>query len=82
MKTRLILATLLLLAFGSVKAQDTITVKKNADTIRIITPNMSELPELLRELGVNLQHLTDSVDWEQFEHDMEQWGAEMEVEES
>ncbi len=78
MKTRLILATLLLLAFGSVKAQDTITVKNNADTIRIMTPNMSELPELLRELGVNLQHLTDSVDWEQFEHDMEQWGAEME----
>ena len=39
---------------------------------------MSQLPELLRELGVNLQMLTDSVDWESFEEDMEKWGAEME----
>ena len=84
MKTRLILATLLLLAFGTLKAQDTITVvkrgadAKKADTLRVITPNMSELPELMRELGVNLQHLTDSVDWKSFEEDMERWGAEME----
>lgn len=78
MKTRMILAAMLLLAFGSVKAQDTITVKKNADTIRIITPNMSELPELMQELGVYLQMLTDSVDWKSFEKDMEKWGEDME----
>ena len=78
MKTRLFLATLLLLAFGSMKAQDTITVKKNADTIRIITPNTSELPELMQELGVYLQMLTDSVDWKNFEKDMEKWGEDME----
>ena len=84
MKTRLILATLLLLAFGSVKAQDTITVvkrgvdAKQADTIQVVTPNMSELPDLLQELGVYLQHLTDSVHWDSFEEDMEKWGQEME----
>lgn len=78
MKTRLFLATLLLLAFGSMKAQDTITVKKNADTIRIITPNTSELPELMQELGVYLQMLTDSIDWKNFEKDMEKWGEDME----
>lgn len=78
MKTRLFIATLLLLAFGSMKAQDTITVKKNADTIRIITPNTSELPELMQELGVYLQMLTDSVDWKSFEKDMEKWGEDME----
>lgn len=37
-----------------------------------------QLKELMRELGVNLQQLSDSVDWEKFEQDMEQWGAEME----
>ena len=84
MKTRFFIAALLLLAFGSVRAQDTITVvKKNADsqkadTLRIITPNMSELSELMQELGVYLQMLTDSVDWESFGEDMEKWGEEME----
>ena len=84
MKTRLFFAALLLLAFGSVKAQDTITVvkrdadAKKADTLRVITPNMSELPELMQELSVYLQHLSDSVDWRSFEEDMEKWGAEME----
>lgn len=80
MKTRLILATLLLLAFGTAKAQDTvIATPKQADPAMIWNmPDMSQLPELLRELGVNLQHLTDSVDWRSFEEDMEKWGAEME----
>ena len=78
MRTRFFFAALLLLAFGSVKAQDTISVPIKADTIRIVMPDMSGLPELLRELGVNLQHLTDSVDWKSFEEDMEKWGEEME----
>ena len=78
MKTRFFFAALLLLAFGTMKAQDTITVEKKADTLRIVIPDMSELPELMRELGVNLQMLTDSVDWKSFEEDMEKWGAEME----
>ena len=84
MKTRFLFAALLLLAFGSVKAQDTITVvkrgadAKQADTVLVVTPNMSELPGLMQELGVYLQHLTDSVHWDTFEEDMERWGQEME----
>lgn len=84
MKTRFFFAALLLLAFGTVRAQDTITVvkrgadPKKADTIMVVTPNMSELPGLMQELGVYLQHLTDSVHWDSFEEDMEKWGEEME----
>ncbi|MBR5035833.1 MAG: DUF2807 domain-containing protein [Prevotella sp.] len=84
MKTRFLFAALLLLAFGSMKAQDTITVVKRgadpikADTVLVVTPNMSELPGLMQELGVYLQHLTDSVHWNTFEEDMEKWGQEME----
>ena len=84
MKTRFFFAALLLLAFGTVRAQDTITVvkrgadPKKADTIMVVTPNMSELPGLMQELGVYLQHLTDSVHWDSFEEDMEKWGQEME----
>ena len=81
MKTRLFFAALLLLAFGTVKAQDTVTAAPKQQDPAIIMrnmPDMSQLPELLRELGVNLQMLTDSVDWESFEEDMEKWGAEME----
>ena len=78
MKTRFFFAALLLLAFGSVKAQDTVTpAPRHPDPIRMM-PDMSQLPELMRELGVNLQHLSDSVDWKSFEEDMERWGAEME----
>ena len=69
MKTRMILAALLLLAFGSVKAQD---------TIKVTDPERAELQQLMHELGVNLQQLSDSVDWKQFERNMEQWGREME----
>lgn len=84
MKTRLIFAALLLLTFGTARAQDTLTVvkrgadAKKVDTLRVITPNMSELPELMQELGVYLQMLNDSVDWKNFEKDMEKWGTEME----
>lgn len=37
-----------------------------------------QFKELMRELGVNLQQLSDSVDWKKFEQDMEKWGADME----
>lgn len=78
MKTRFLIAALLLMAFGNLKAQNAITVPMKADTIQVVMPDMSQLPELLRELGVNLQHLTDSVDWKSFEKDMRKWGEEME----
>ena len=81
MKTRLFFTALLLLAFGTVKAQDTVTAAPKQQDPAIIMrnmPDMSQLPELLRELGVNLQMLTDSVDWKSFEEDMEKWGEEME----
>ena len=78
MKTRLIFATLLLLAFGTARAQDTITVPIKADTFQFVMPDMSQFDEIMRKLGNNLQQLTDSVDWEKFERDMEQWGTEME----
>ena len=81
MKTRFLITAMLLLAFGTVKAQDTVTAAPKQQDPAIIMrnmPDMSQLPELLRELGVNLQMLTDSVDWESFEEDMEKWGAEME----
>ena len=79
MKTRFFFTALLLLAFGSLKAQDTVTTTpRHSDPVRMM-PDMSQLPELMRELGVNLQHLSDSVDWKSFEEDMERWGAEMEA---
>lgn len=79
MKTRILLASaLMLLAFGTLKAQDTVTAPRKADTLIIIKPDLSELPELMRELGVTMQQISDSVDWEQFERDMEKWAGEME----
>ena len=79
MKTRLILATLLLLAFGTLKAQDTLNrAPQKMDTTEIVCPDEAEFSELMRELGVNLQQLSDSVDWEKFERDMEKWGESME----
>lgn len=41
--------------------------------------DMVQLKDLMYELGENLQQLSDSVDWEQFERDMEQWGESMEA---
>lgn len=79
MKKRLIIAAMLLMAFGTMKAQDTLTsAPRKSDTIIFVMPDMSQLREYMRELGVNLQRLTDSVDWKTFEQDMEQWGEEME----
>lgn len=40
--------------------------------------NLAGLSDLLYELGVNLEHLSDSVDWDTFERDMERWGESME----
>ena len=80
MKAKFLFAALLL-AFGTVKAQDTVTsAPKQQDPVVIMgnMPDMSQLPELLRDLGVNLQMLTDSVNWDNFERDMEKWGEEME----
>lgn len=78
MKTRLFIAALLLLTFGSAKAQDTITIPRQADTIQIVMPDMSELNDLMHELGYTLGQLYDSIDWEQFGQDMEKWGEAME----
>ena len=40
--------------------------------------DMRSLSELMYELGVNLERLTDSVDWDSFGEDMERWGESME----
>ena len=78
MKTKLILAATLLLAFGTMKAQDTLTTApRKADTTTNEDLHL-RMNELLRELGITLEQMSDSVDWEQFERDMEKWGAEME----
>ncbi|MBR4147249.1 MAG: DUF2807 domain-containing protein [Bacteroidales bacterium] len=41
-------------------------------------PNLAGLSDLLAELGVNLERLADSVDWDSFASDMERWGEGME----
>ena len=41
-------------------------------------PDMKSLAELMAELGANMAALSDSVDWDQFERDMERWGESME----
>ena len=41
-------------------------------------PDMKSLAELMAELGANMASLSDSVDWDQFESDMERWGESME----
>lgn len=81
----MILAAMLLLAFGTVRAQVGEPEKqgqKQDSTTTSYTTEMSQLQEQIsermRELGMALQQLSDSVDWKQFERDMEQWGAEME----
>lgn len=53
-------------------------LSKNDGTQNLDYPDMSQLPELLRELGEHLMVLSDSVDWKSFEEDMEKWGADME----
>lgn len=41
-------------------------------------PDMRSLGDLLEELGVNMERLADSVDWEGLEQDMERWAGDME----
>jgi len=85
MKTRLFFAALLLLAFGTVKAQvnepkpvdpktDSIMKNRKAELLQM----QEQFSEWMHELGMNMQHLSDSIDWKSFERDMEQWGKEME----
>ena len=85
MKTRLFFAALLLLAFGTMKAQVNEPKPIDPKTDSIMKSRMAEIKqaqeqfsERMRELGMNLQYLSDSIDWKTFEQDMEQWGAEME----
>ena len=85
MKTRLFFAALLLLAFGTMRAQVNEPKPIDPQTDSIMKSRMSEIKqaqeqfsERMRELGMNLQYLSDSIDWKTFEQDMEQWGAEME----
>ena len=85
MKTRLFFAALLLLAFGTMRAQVNEPKPIDPKTDSIMKSRMAEIKqaqeqfsERMRELGMNLQYLSDSIDWKTFEQDMEQWGAEME----
>lgn len=85
MKTRLFFAALLLLAFGTMRAQVNEPKPMDPQTDSIMKSRMAEITqaqeqfsERMRELGMNLQYLSDSIDWKTFEQDMEQWGAEME----
>ena len=85
MKTRLFFAALLLLAFGTVKAQVNEPKPVDPKTDSIMKNRMAEImqaqeqfSERMRELGMSLQYLSDSVDWQSFEKDMEKWGEEME----
>ena len=85
MKTRLFFAALLLLAFGTVKAQVNEPKSVDPKTDSIMKNRMAEImqaqeqfSERMRELGMSLQYLSDSVDWQSFEKDMEKWGKEME----
>ena len=81
----MILAALLLLVFGTMKAQVNEPKPIDPKTDSIMKSRMAELSqsqeqfaERMREMGVVLQQLSDSVNWEKFERDMEQWGKEME----
>lgn len=85
MKTRFFFTALLLLAFGTMRAQVNEPKPIDPKTDSIMKSRMAEIKqaqeqfsERMRELGMNLQYLSDSIDWKTFEQDMEQWGAEME----
>ena len=76
---------MLLLAFGAVRAQVNEPKPIDPKTDSIMKSRMAEMSQIqeqfaerMRELGMSLQYLSDSVDWKSFEKDMEQWGAEME----
>ena len=85
MKTRLFFAAMLLLAFGTMRAQTNGPKPIDPQTDSIMKGRKAEIKqaqeqfsERMRELGMNLQYLSDSVDWKNFEQDMEKWGADME----
>ena len=85
MKARFFFAALLLLAFGTVMAQVNEPKQNDPKTDSIMKSRMADMSQIqeqfaewMRELGTNLQYLSDSIDWKTFEQDMEQWGAEME----
>lgn len=85
MKTRLFFAALLLLSFGTMKAQVNEPKQYDPKADSIMKSRMAEMSQIqeqfaerMRELGMNLQYLSDSVDWKSFEQDMEKWGADME----
>ena len=64
---------------GDLDAKDLMRASQNGTVsgTRAI-PNMAGLSDLLYELGVNLERLADSVDWDSFASDMERWGEGME----
>lgn len=81
----MILAAMLLLAFGTMKAQVNEPKTIDPQTDSIMKSRMAKLSQMqeqfsewMHELGMNMQHLSDSIDWKSFERDMEQWGKEME----
>ncbi len=81
----MILAALLLLVFGTMKAQVNEPKPIDPKTDSIMNSRMAKLSQMqeqfsewMHELGMNMQHLSDSIDWKSFERDMEQWGKEME----
>lgn len=76
MKTRMILVAMLLLAFGTSKAQ--VNEPQQLEPKNDSTVVNGELDMLMRELGVNLEYLSDSVDWKSFEEGMEKWEKDME----
>ena len=85
MKKRMILAAMLLLAFGTMKAQVNEPKTIDPQTDSIMKSRMAKLSQMqeqfsewMHELGMNMQHLSDSIDWKSFERDMEQWGRKME----
>ncbi len=76
---------MLLLAFGTMKAQVNEPKTIDPQTDSIMKSRMAKLSQMqeqfsewMHELGMNMQHLSDSIDWKSFERDMEQWGKEME----
>jgi hypothetical protein len=85
MKKRMILAAMLLVVFGTMKAQvnEPKTIDPQTDSIMKsrmakLSQSQEQFAERMREMGAVLQQLSDSVDWKTFERDMEQWGKEME----
>ena len=79
----MILAATLLLAFGTARAQVNDPKPVDPQTDSIMKSRMAEMSQLqeqfaewMRELGMGLQYLSDSIDWKAYEKEMEQWGKE------